>query len=104
GCRRRLGRAEADPERAALAGLRSKPDLTAHHVDHPLRDRQTQAEAVALEDRRAAIEAIEDPILFLRRDSLPGVLYLDGHGVVSPARGAKGNRARRRGVRAGVAE
>ena len=65
-------------------GLGMQADLAAHHVHHSLRDREPEPEALAFERCLTPIEALEDPILLLGRDSLPGVLYLDRHGVLGP--------------------
>ena len=85
-------------------GLRAEADLAAHHVDHPLRDREAEAEALALERGRASVEPLEDAVLLFGGNPLACVLDLDRHGLLLPPRGAKGNRAGRRGVRAGVGE
>ena len=46
-------------------------DLAAHHVDHPLGDREAESEALALERAAAAIEALEDAIALLRGNPRP---------------------------------
>ena len=85
----------------APSGGRSRPPITStmrFAIDRP------RPKPSPLGHARASIEAVEDPILLVGRDSLPGVLYLDRHAVLGPTRGAKGNRARRGRVRASVAE
>jgi hypothetical protein len=52
----------------------------------------------------APVEALEDPVLLLGRDSLPGVLDLDLHDSTLAADRAKPDHPRRGGVIAGVRE
>src|ERR1700679_2781836 len=65
--RARLGDRQAHPEGAALAEHGVGADLAAHHVDHPPRDRQAEAEALLLARLAAAVEALEDALDLRRR-------------------------------------
>ena len=80
-------------------------DLAAHHIDHPLGDREAEPEALALQRTAAAVEALEDAILLRRR----GFQFLCPRPRSRPVTpppdvSAKGNGAGRGGVLEGVGQ
>src|SRR3954452_1623150 len=93
--RRGLRRRESYPERAAHADLRAHADLAAHHVHHPLRDRETEAEPRLLEGTGPAVEALEDAVDLLGRDTGARVAHLDHDLAVVSASSPEGNFPRR---------
>src|SRR3954449_4521603 len=70
---------EADPEGAPLPLHGLDPDPAAHHVDHPLRDRQAEAEALLLARLAAPVEALEDAFELCGRNAGTGVDDLQNH-------------------------
>ena len=53
----------------AHAGLGRDADLAAHHVDHPLRDREAEAEALFLTGVRATKESFKDAVDLISGDA-----------------------------------
>src|ERR1700750_458591 len=96
--RARFRNREADPEGAALPLHRLDADTAAHHVDHPLRDRQAEAEAFLLARLAAAVKALEDAPELCRRDAGAGVDYLQNHFPFAVMAAANGNGTGRRRV------
>ena len=66
----------------------STPISSAHHVDHPLGDREAEAESLLLERARAAVEALEDALHLFWGDSVACVADLD-QDLVCPCRRAR---------------
>ena len=79
-------------------------DLAAHHVDHPPRDRQAEAEALLLARLAAAVEALEDALDLRRGNAGSGVDHLQDHLPLAVAAAANGNGAGGRRVLEGVGE
>src|SRR6187549_4279549 len=97
-----LGHRQADPKRAALALDRVGADLPAHHVDHAAGDREAEAEALALARLVAPVEALEDPLDLLFRNTRPGVDHLQHDLPLTVTAGANRNGTRQRRVLEGV--
>src|SRR5690348_1677708 len=102
--RARVRDREADPEGAPLPLRRFDADPAAHHVDHPLRDRETEAAALLLARLAAAVEALEDALQLPRWNSGTGVKNLQDHFSFAVVAAANSNGAGRRGVLEGVGE
>src|SRR5260370_1319814 len=66
----RLGAAQADPERAAEAGLGGRGQAASHRLDELARDRQSESEPARVSRARAvdAVEPLEDVLEVGGRD------------------------------------
>src|SRR6478752_4223837 len=100
----RLRDREAHPEGAPLPQYRLGADPAAHHVDHPPRDRQAEAEALLLARLAAPVEALEDALQLPGGDAGAGVNYLQDDFALFVMTAANGNGAGRWRVLEGVGE
>src|SRR3954452_9224624 len=102
--RARLGDREADPEGAPLPLHGLDPDPASHHVDHPLGDREAEAEALMRAGLAAPVEALGDAFELRSRNTGAGIDDLQDHFPLAVMTAANGNGAGRWSVLERVSE